>query len=119
MKETKFRNIKSLCEWDCCFLPSSGHTQVLPEAQGSWLEDELNFRERIMLLSGVIPKPVMLFYRVHTFNVSSYYNFTASLLLCGGVSKGPASGNLQRHVNLSAISLFRIDSGLYWPQRKV
>lgn len=42
------------------FAPFLLYTQVLLEAQGSWLEDELNDGERILLLSGPITKPVML-----------------------------------------------------------
>lgn len=57
--------------------------------------------------------------RLHTFSVSSYYNFTASLLLYGGVPKSPTSGILWRHMNLSAIFPFKIDLGLYWLQRNV
>lgn len=36
------------------------YTEMLLEAQGSWLEDELKDSERIMLLSGLITKPVMM-----------------------------------------------------------
>lgn len=61
MKETKFRNIKTPCGVELLLSAQFWlHTQVLLEAQESWLEDELNDRERIMLLSGLITEPVVL-----------------------------------------------------------
>lgn len=61
MEETKFRNIKIPCGVGLLLSAQFWlHTQVLLEAQGSWLEDELNDRERIMLLSGLITEPVVL-----------------------------------------------------------
>lgn len=72
MKETKFRNIKMPCGVRLLLSAQFWlHTQVLLEAQGSWLEDELNDRERIMLLSGLITKPVMLLLQSTTLSISA------------------------------------------------
>lgn len=62
MDETKFRNSQILHEMG--LLPSSSHMPVLLEAQGSWLNRMIT---KEMLLSVLIPEPVMLLLHITHF----------------------------------------------------